>query len=731
MRYFKALMKGIKAFFRTYAEPIAAVVGLIAIYVCVPVYFGVMMEMEEEGTSLNPNDYCNLTDVDYTAILHDDVDGSAKVSITEYLTFDVHAAHESNPFKELWRELPEQNVDGLDVTYNVLSVSQVLSNGAEIPYNNSGYMFWEDYEFTPYNTRLWYHSKGSGVYPDNYECLLIYIPWTYRDKLTFKIEYEMNNAALKYNDCSELYLSMYSGKTIKKLNSFKGKILIPENLMPDNENYYAYTFGTSNTRIPFTETEENGYHSFNFSLDKSQLKFKPHNQYIEFTLLAFGKDKHIFTKNAPPNLYTSEDCIQECIKENEYYENRVSIYRNIKIILLISSLIVTGFIINKTKEKLKNFKNSYDFYEPSVDYDYFREIPSDLDPLFASKLVFMKDPLFDDFGNEEEYAALLLNLARKKYVTISNNSDENKDWSSKNIIVTLTQFIDENELSSKYDILNFNNNEVNKQEIQNLEPLSSSEKLYLKLLLRHSRKYNFSISLDSFQKAISEDYNYMDSFIKNIENNAKLEIGLKENYFQQADYDLPKKKIKKLSLISFLLGILIFLINIGTYFTPIDLAFGSFIILGLAFIWRSAYFSLKSHEFVLLTQKGADEQAKWRGLFNFLNSDTLMKEKEIIELPLWEKYLVYATAFGISEKVIKAIKINAINVDLEKSSILNHNSFSTSHFYHVSMRSFGKSVHTISSFHGHYSSYGGHGGFGGHGGYGGGGRGGGGGGGGH
>ncbi len=36
---------------------------------------------------------------------------------------------------------------------------------------------------------------------------------------------------------------------------------------------------------------------------------------------------------------------------------------------------------------------------------------------------------------------------------------------------------------------------------------------------------------------------------------------------------------------------------------------------------------------------------------------SLMKEKEVPELILWEKYLVYATAFGISEKVLKQLKI--------------------------------------------------------------------------
>lgn len=34
-----------------------------------------------------------------------------------------------------------------------------------------------------------------------------------------------------------------------------------------------------------------------------------------------------------------------------------------------------------------------------------------------------------------------------------------------------------------------------------------------------------------------------------------------------------------------------------------------------------------------------------------------MKQKEVPELVLWEKYLVYATVFGISEKVLKQLKL--------------------------------------------------------------------------
>ena len=109
---------------------------------------------------------------------------------------------------------------------------------------------------------------------------------------------------------------------------------------------------------------------------------------------------------------------------------------------------------------------------------------------------------------------------------------------------------------------------------------------------------------------------------------------------------------------------------------------------------------------------------KWKGLYNFLNSETLMSEKTVIELPIWEKYLVYATAFGISEKVIKAIEIRCPEIQ-ELTPMLQNNYIRSSSF-----RSSGRSFSSTARSASYTSRSGGSG-------YGGGGRGGGGGGGGH
>ena len=677
-----------------------------------------------DGFSLNPNDYCNLTDIEYTAVLHDNPNGNANVEITEYLTFDVHAGSKSNTYKELWRELPEDYVDGLKVTYDVESVTQILDNGQEIPYSETSKMYWEDSDYTQNSTMRWHHSDGSGRYPDNDESLLIYIPWTYREKMTFKIVYSMNNAALKYNDCSELYLAMYSGNTITKLNSYKAQILIPDNIMPST--YYAYTFGTANSRLPYTESDyiNPGYHTFSIDLDESDLKFNYHNRYIEFCLLAYGNDKHIFTKYAPNNMYSKENVLDECISENEYYETQNRKFNTYKILLLVLSIIGSILIVTNAIRKYKKTKEKYNLYEPEINYDYFREIPSDLDPIFASELVFMKDPFDENKEKQEEYAAILLSLIRKKYVKITK-LDNNADWDNLNTVISIEPirttystpaYTDSPDYSPEpiYTAINENTGET-------VEPLTTSERLYLELLERHSRTYNNAITLNQLQKCIDTDYVYTNAFVKDIEKKPILESGVMQGYFQSADYDTPKKELNKIAKSSLILGLIsLIVVNGISYFTPMALSFGAYTIFGIACLWKYFYLTSKASNLLLFTQYGANEQAKWYGLYNFLNSETLISEREVHELPLWEKYLIYATAFGISEKVIKAIKIHAVELNIDSSPILNHNFYIHSRSFHRTSRAFGRSIHT--------SSRGG--GFGGHG-YGGGGRGGGGGGGGH
>lgn len=59
----------------------------------------------------------------------------------------------------------------------------------------------------------------------------------------------------------------------------------------------------------------------------------------------------------------------------------------------------------------------------------------------------------------------------------------------------------------------------------------------------------------------------------------------------------------------------------------------------------------------VLTEEGEIERQQWKGLKKYMEDFSLLNEKDIPDLELWEKYLVYATAFGISDKVIEQLKV--------------------------------------------------------------------------
>ena len=670
-----------------------------------------------EDMNLNPNDYARITDVEYKAVVVDEPDSEGKVVITERLTFDIHAASKNNLFWELWRDLPEDYVDGVKVDYTVNSVKQIMPDGTEIIYEESPKLYWDDEDYLPtnymYGPEKWYHSEGPyDEYYEQYECVFFYVDGLYREEVVFEIEYEMHNAALRYKDCSDLYLALYSGNTIKYLESFKAEILFPNEDMPSKGNYKVFTYGTDAHDFPVKEsaTANPGYYTFSFELDEEDLKFSPYNEYIEFDLVSYGEDRHIFTEYAPYNDYYWDSVLGEIYTEQRAYAFLPLAFLIAKTVILILSLVAVTFILLDAFTYKGRMKKKHYFFTPTVDLDYFREIPSDLDPNFASALVFSKHKApKDDSG---VYSAILLSLARKEYIEL-------KEYANNNVVITITKPL----YSAPQPTIipgqeSFATTIIPDIPYKQYEPLTPCEEYYFNLLVRHSN--GTPILMSQFQTRVSSDYQYTDSFVRNMDKSI-VNIGVRNGYLQKADFTEPRKKANSHGTLLLVLGIIfITIVNIICYQTRIDLAFGAFFYLGLACLFSGIYIKIQSKQLVLLTQFGEDEYEKWRGLYNFLNSDTLIHERTYVELPVWEKYLIYATAFGLSEKVIKAISIRC--PEAASSQILSNNYYRSGRI-HRSSRSFRSAVRSGSST----ARSGGGGGFG----YGGGGRGGGGGGGGH
>ncbi len=658
------------------------------------------------GCFSDMNDYARITEVDYTAVVVDEVGSNGKVIITERLTFDIHAESIGNPFWELWRDLPEAYVDGVKVDYKVNYVKQILDDGSSVIYDESPKLYWDDFDYINtwggYGPGKWYHSKGPYDGEYKFECVLFYVDALYRETVVYEIQYEMNNAALRYGDSSELYLAMYSGETTKYLNSFKGQILFPNETMPRVGNYDAYTYGTNSHEFDFIEsdTANPGYHTFSFDLDESQLQFRAYNEYIEFALISFGEDKHKFTNYASVNDYYNDNMLTKTRNAQSSYENLPETFKIVKIFVFIVLNIITLFILYRTFTKKKRVNKKYTFYKPEEEMLYYRDIPSDLDPNFAAALVFCKHKSKEKI--EDGYAAIMLSLAHKGYIELDKIKNE-RSWDSNNVKIVVK--------------FNPTSQDLNSENLAPaIKPLTTTEEQYFNLIVRHS--HGVEISMNSFQEKISMDYQNTDSFVKSV-NGLVTRIGVTKKYFQNNNYRKPKEELRSQAIIYAILGTLIIIFgNSISFATRLDLAFGSIFVFGFGLIISALYLYKISKKAILLTQFGENEYAKWRALYNFLNSETLMKEKTVIELALWEQYLIYATAFGISEKVIKALEVRC--PDRSSSPIL-YNPYYRSRSFYTSRHAFRTATRTAS-----FTVRSG-----GHGGFGGGGRGGGGGGGGH
>ncbi len=673
--------------------------------VMIPPIISTVITSYDSEESTGPNDYARITDIDYKAVLQDEPDHGGNLLVTERITFDVHAASKNNLFWELWRDLPEDYVDGLKVDYQVNYVKQINDDGTETEYQESPKLYWNDSDYTSsiYGPGKWYHSEGPyNEDLERYECVFFYVNGLYREEVTFEIQYVMHNAALRYRDVSELYVSMYSEDTIKYLESFKGEILIPDKDMPQKGNYLAHTYGTNSNTFAYQESDtiNPGYHTFSFHLDKNDLQFKTYNQYIEFSLLAFNEDRHIFTDYAPANYYSNDVYLEEALDAIDEYDAMPAKAENQKKVLFGISLALSVFFIFYTIYRDRRIKKKHNFYQATTKIQYFRDIPSNLDPYFAATLVFSKQKHKIDMG--DCYSALLLNLVRKGYIELQK-IDETKNWTTNNILLKILyrpNKATENTLSNTTEPSVITPNistvtpETERYNIngKQLEPLSINEETYFNFIVRHA--IIDSIPMKDFQRQVSTDYDNTDTFVTAIDNSI-VNTGVSQGYFQKADYNGLKEKTNSLAVAYIVFAILIMAIgNLIILNTRLDLAYGAFFILGIALIISAILLKKFSHKYILLTQFGEDEYEKWYALYNFLNSATLMKERTVIELPLWEEYLVYATAFGISEKVIKALEIRC--PDVSNSPMLS-NSYYRSRSFRTSGRSFRSATYRASS----------------------------------
>ncbi len=261
-------------------------------------------------------------------------------------------------------------------------------------------------------------------------------------------------------------------------------------------------------------------------------------------------------------------------------------------------------------------------YKSEFKNRYNREFIEDYD-------VEVVDYLMKKNISSDAFSASILNLIYKKKISVEEIKEKKKDY-----LFTL----------------------ISK------EGISESETKIIELLFDKIGSDN-KVKMSKIKKVSKEVYStnknvIYDSF------NAWKNIVFKES--QKQEFFTKNLKVKLLLGFYGILGFLIFalLVNVGLE------SFG--IILLVISIIYLLYIIL----FTKRTVKGNEHYIKWKAFKRFLEDFGRFKEKELPEIVLWERYLVYATVLGVADKVSKAMKVK-----FEEMNI-NNNTFDNT-FYHI------------------------------------------------
>ncbi|MCL1945317.1 MAG: DUF2207 domain-containing protein [Firmicutes bacterium] len=577
-----------------------------------------------------------------------------KVHVIEQLEFDIIASP-SNPMRELYRTMPESVVDGVLRNYHVIGVKQLSINGVSnvLEFPNSGRLYWENDLNSPnYADNLsnqWFHSKGPYNEYDLWESVLIYINATSNMNIVFELEYYMYNATMRYADASQLHLTLYEGEEIKTLNKVHGQILFADNLMPQKDNCLPWAFGTESHTVDFSidTTTNAGYTTFEINLQQDKLKnWAKYNMYLEFGLISYGEDSHIFSQYASQNQYYNTQqkdwLVQQVHDWANLPEKFDKIQNNVLQACLASGLIflLIIFILDLILKNIFQFK-------PSRKTKVYNNIPSQVDLLFARELVFCKHKFV--VNQAQGLGGVLLNLYQKGYIEFKK-LDNNKDWFKNNTIIV--------QHAQPDNLPKFDTQTGQKINYQNNNPLTHSERQYLILLNRHMQ--NNELLASNFAKSLKYDWDSVQVFLADLDNNVQ-NIGVSQDYFVKAKYKTMRTIFGWLGIATIFLALLTGIIaNIVSIQSRLQLAKGSFIFLPAIMILGGISLILLSKKYVKLTEHGQEEYDKWYGFYKYLKKEK-WNQQQTINLNEIEDWLVYATTFGLSKKHIIKLQTNMLH----------------------------------------------------------------------
>ena len=429
------------------------------------------------------------------------------------------------------------------------------------------------------------------------------------DTRTYKISYKVLDAVKVYNDCTEVYWQFLGKDNAMTGSNITGTIKLPKAVSNiDKLRVWAHGNLTGDIQKISTDTVK-------FTLPKITA-----NEMLEVRVVT---DENIYLENT--NIYNVNK-LNEIISEETVWANEANQAREKAKFIFLAYVVGYGavilFFFLKIIKYIKQGKELKEKYSYSLeDLKYFRDIPmKDPTPVRAAYFCFFKGNT-SRISTGSAFSATILQLAWKKII-------EFEPISKKNVRIKFKSKEDE------------------------VESLSKEERIVYKLLQRAANGSE-SITTEELNKFAKKDYERIHADMNRFEG-AGREYAYEEKHYIDEKREKIANKVKS-KIVWYILAIIVFMWGVISSQEPkvILLSIPFFVELGLCIKLCSS----NSNKVNILTQEGDELSRRWKGLKNYMEDFSLLKDKEVPDLILWEQYLVYATAFGISKKVMEQLKM--------------------------------------------------------------------------
>lgn len=420
------------------------------------------------------------------------------------------------------------------------------------------------------------------------------------EKVAFYLEYVVANAVVMHNDVAELYFPFIGDKFSDDIDNVNVQVFLPA--ADTSNNFRIWAHGPLSGEINKYQNENKE----NIGLIASIKDLKANTGFdIRVTF-----DKSLIL--VPQFLHHSnEDALDKILEvENKRADDANAKRKKIKAVYYSIKYAAIGYLIflivmwiyiyvKFDKEYKADFKNKYN-----------REFIDDYN-------VEVIDYLFNKNITPNAMSASIMNLVYKKNISVEEMSSDKK--------------------KKEYTF-----------KLLNKENLSKSEEYLIEFLF--DTVGNGSVfttkKLKDYAKSTSS-YSAFTSKYSTWKNNV-IQEGQQQNFYES------NTKIKFIGLIIALIGGLIFVTNILC---------NTDILIAYALIIPIVIFAIYIMTFNRRTKNGNEDYAKWKAFKNFLNDFGTFDIKELPEITLWERYMVYATIFGLAKKVQKSMNVYIQELD--------------------------------------------------------------------